>query len=124
LRDVSQVKAGLDSQGRLRDLEVVLASRDVIRVSCDYASRDARQPAEARWTLPSGEIVQVRTKFRRKSGLLLPSERQVTFPSRFDPKETEEILIEYGTYEIDPVIPDSIWTARGSFRFDGNGLVN
>jgi hypothetical protein len=124
LGDVAHLEAGLDARGRLRVLEVELDSGEIVSVSCDYASRDALQPADARWTLPSGEIVQVRTKFRRSAGRLLPSERQVVFPSRFDPNETEEILVEYGAYELDPSIPDSIWTARGSFRFDANGLVN
>ncbi len=123
LRDVERIDAKLDARGRLHEMELRLkAGDDVISVACDY-ERDAPQPSTARWRLPTGESVVARTKFRSEHGLRLPAERRVTFPSRFDPKETEEIRVEYGAYELNPSIPDSLWSAKGSFRFDANGLV-
>ena len=95
-----------------------------IVVECDYDTKlAAAQPALARWTLPAGDQVVVKTAFRREGKRVLPASRWVTFPSRFDPKETEEIHVEYGAYELNAAIADSIWTARGSFRYDENGLA-
>ncbi len=126
LQDVDRIEAALDGSGRLLGLEVLLRDdQGTVRVECDYDARgSATQPVEARWTLPSGDEVVVRTKYRREGGVVVPSVRQVTFPSRFDPKETEEILVEYGAYELNAGVSDSLATSRGSFRYDANGLVS
>lgn len=125
LSDVARFEASLDANERLRLLDVeLLGDGGRIVVECDYDEKfPASQPSLARWTLPSGDEVVVKTTFRREGKRVLPASRRVTFPSRFDPKETEEICVEYGTYELNAAIPDSIWTSRGSFRYDENGLA-
>jgi hypothetical protein len=124
LRDITRIEALLDAKGRLSTLDIVLRKDGTIHLNCEYDSKGKyNQPIVASWTLPSGEEVEVRTKYRREGGKNVPSTRQVIFPSRFDPEETEEILVEYGKYELNPEIPDNVWTAPGSFRYDSNGLV-
>ena len=125
LRDISKIEALLDGKGRLSVLDSVLRQEGAIHLECEYDSKGKyNQPIVAIWTLPSGEKVEVRTKYRRESGKNVPSTRQVIFPSRFDPEETEEILVEYGKYNLNPEIPESLWNASGSFRYDANGLVS
>ncbi|HET9886125.1 MAG TPA: hypothetical protein VFR10_01340, partial [bacterium] len=107
LRDVTRIEALLDAKGRLSTLDIVLRKDGTIHLKCEYDSKGKyNQPIVASWTLPSGDEVEVRTKYRRESGKNVPSTRQVIFPSRFDPEETEEILVEYGKYELNPEIPE------------------
>ena len=125
LQDISKIEALLDGKGRLSALDIVFRKEGTVHLQCEYDSKGKyNQPIVASWTLPSGEEVEVRTKYRRESGKNVPSTRQVIFPSRFDPEETEEILVEYGKYELNPEIPDDVWNAPGSFRYDSNGLVS
>jgi hypothetical protein len=125
LQDVSKIEALLDGKSRLSTLDIVLREEGTIHLACEYDSKGKyNQPIVAIWTLPSGEKVEVRTKYRRESGKNVPSTRQVIFPSRFDPQETEEILVEYGKYVFNPEIPEEVWKAPGSFRYDANGLVS
>jgi hypothetical protein len=124
LRDITRIEALLDGKGRLSTLDIVFRKEGTIHLNCEYDSKGKyNQPIVASWKLPSGEEVEVRTKYRREAGKNVPSTRQVIFPSRFDPEETEEILVEYGKYQLNPEIPDNIWNAPGSFRYDSNGLV-
>jgi hypothetical protein len=125
VRDVFRIDALLDEKGRLSVLDIVMRDEGSIHLECEYDAKGrAAQPIVASWTLPSGEEVEVRTKYRRESGKYVPSTRQVIFPSRFDPKETEEILVEYGEYELNAEIPDQLWNASGSFRYGPDGLVS
>jgi hypothetical protein len=125
VRDVLRIDALLDDKGRLCILDIVLRDEGTIHLECEYDSKGRyHQPILASWTLPTGEEVEVRTKYRREAGKYVPSTRQVIFPSRFDQKETEEILVEYGEYELNAEIPDQVWTAPGSFRYGADGLLS
>ncbi|MEZ5064825.1 MAG: hypothetical protein R3B81_08800 [bacterium] len=125
LKDLVEVGATLDGERRLVDLTVRLRTNgtpQAMTVHCDWQPRQP-QPGHATWVLPNGQEVGIETEFREESGRLVPASRHVTFPSRYDPGDTESIRVEYGTYEIDPEIPEEFWSERGTLRFDTNGLV-
>jgi hypothetical protein len=126
LEDVAAIDAELDAKGRLAMLDVTLRGEEgSVQLECEYDSKGrSTQPILVTWKLPTGEEVLVRTKIRREAGVYVPGARQVIFPSRFDPQETEEILVEYGTYELNPQVPDEAWDSPRSFRYDADGLVS
>jgi len=125
VRDVFRIDALLDGKGRLSVLDIVMRDEGTIHLECEYDAKGRYpQPILASWTLPTGEQVEVRTKYRREGGKYVPSTRQVIFPSRFDPEETEEILVEYGEYELNAEIPEQVWNAPGSYRYGADGLVS
>lgn len=125
LRDVSALDADLDAKGRLCGFRLVLRDAsgrdaDTLRLACTWTDARAPQPAACTWTLPDGGRVDVATTFRDEGARRVPGARTVSFPSRYDPGEREEIRIEYGPYELDP--PELPLEAKGTFRFDANGL--
>ncbi len=126
LRDVTRLDAALDAQGRLTGFRLQLRGApgrdgEILRLECTWADPRAPQPTQCTWTLPDGGTVNVTTTFRDESGRRVPGSRQVIFPSRYDPGETEEIRIDYGPYELNP--PDLALDAKSTFRFDENGLI-
>ena len=130
LREVRLLSARLDGQGRLAALNVDLREAGVdggsgeLGLICTYAgdSRDP-QPGYVRWTLPDGRPVEIRTGFRDEGGRRVPAERHLVFPSRYDPGEVEEILVEYGAYDLDSPIDEALLREPGTFRFGESGLV-
>lgn len=126
LRDVLRLDATLDAKGRLTGFRLQLRGApgragETLRLECTWADPRAPQPTLCTWTLPDGGTVTVTTTFRDESGRRVPGSRQVIFPSRYDPGETEEIRIDYGPYELNP--PGDPLAAKGTFRFDENGLA-
>jgi hypothetical protein len=130
LRDVARLEAGLRADGRLGTLEASIrgAAPDggigTLALACTWSDDPADpQPARIAWTLPDGREVGVRTTCRTEDGRRVPAGRRVVFPSRWDPGETEEIVVEYGRWEIDPPLDDALLRGPGAFRYDANGLV-
>lgn len=127
LRDVTVLEATLDARGRLAGFRLDLRgagghSGETLRLACEWTDARAPQPATCTWTLPDGGTVNVTTTFRDEAGRRVPGSRHVTFPSRYDPGESEEIRIDYGSYELNP--PADPLEGKGTFRFDENGLVS
>jgi hypothetical protein len=130
LRDVRLLSARLDELGRLASLDVDLRAAGVdggpgrLGLLCT-PSKDPRdpQPSYVRWTLPDERTVEIRTGFRDEGGRRVPANRDLVFPSRYAPGETEEILVEYGEYDFTSAIDDSVLADPGTFRFDESGLV-
>jgi len=127
LRDLADLQAGLDARGRLVRLRLELRSGgggavDTLELACAWDEPAAPQPSRCAWTLPDGGEVRVTTTFRTEKGRRVPAGRQVVFPSRYDPGETEEIRIEYGAYDLDPSADPR--KEPGTFRYDTNGLVS
>jgi hypothetical protein len=131
LRDVIRLEAGLDSEDRIATLTIDLREAGIdggpgtLSLACEPSPdpRDA-QPARATWTLPDGRVVDIRTTFRDEGGRRVPAGRRISFPSRYAPGESETISVEYGPYEIDVLLTDEVFSDRGAFRFDANGLVD
>jgi hypothetical protein len=128
LRDVLHLDATLDARGRIDSLTVDLRGQspdapERIRLACVYDSPQGELPELAEWTLPDGRPVRVSTTFRMEGEHRVPRERHIVFPSRWDPGETEEILVRYGTYEFGRERVAERLEGRESFRYDANGLV-
>jgi len=128
LQDVARLAAELDAAGRVRSLEVALRSQtrgvtDRIALTCTYDAADGDLPGLAEWTLPDGQLVRVSTSFRTQAGIRVPHERDITFPSRWDPGETEEIHVRYGEYAFGRGTVDERLHGTEPFRYDANGLV-
>jgi hypothetical protein len=122
LRDLTEFRAELDSAGRLVILDVRLReNEDELGFQCSYRGAE-HQPNLAQWSLPSGDVVRIETEFRDEAGRRLPSTRTVFFPSRFDPGETEEIFVRYGTYALNVEVTDAEVADARAFRYDENGL--
>lgn len=127
LQDLATLDAVLDASGRIVSLTVDLrgaAGREGERIAmdCVYEGADDALPHHVEWKLPNGEPVRVATDFRIENGRRVPAERFITFPSRWDPGETESIRIRYGPYDFDPSATAPAG-APAPFRFDGNGLI-
>lgn len=128
LQDVSRLAAELDAEGRIRHLDVELRTQtrgvtDRIGLTCTYRSSGEPLPDLAEWTLPDGQLVRVSTTFRLQDGRLVPHERDIVFPSRWDPGETEEIRLRYGEYEFGRNRVAERLQGIEPFRYDANGLV-
>jgi hypothetical protein len=126
LRDLARLEGTLDGEGRLAALSVQLRSEretEEMTMRCEWAEGEP-QPRRAVWTLPNSDRVEIETTYRSEGGRVVPAMRRVTFPSRYDPGETEEIRVVYGRYDLDPLIEEGEWTAHGTFRYDANGLVD
>lgn len=122
LKELLEFRAVLDESGRLLVLDLRMREgEEELGLQCSYHG-DEVQPSAAKWSLPSGDIVRIETEFRREAGRLLPSSRVVYFPSRFDPGETEEIYVRYGTYELNASVTDAELADSRTFRYDANGL--
>jgi hypothetical protein len=127
LRDVTRIEARLRSDGKLASFHAEFRpaegrAAETLDLTCVWRDVDAPQPTLCTWTLPDGGVVRVETAFRREQGRRVPAARRVTFPSRYDPGETEEIRIEYGPYALDA--PVELLEGPGSFRYDPSGLVS
>lgn len=125
-REMVRFTAELDGSDRLVSLEVELddgGGPQVVRLDARYDEPDRPQPDHATWTLPNGDRVDIATTFRREAERQVPDTRHITFPSRYDPGNTEEIFVRYGKYAIDVDVPDTVLADAGSFRYDENGLV-
>jgi hypothetical protein len=125
-RELERLAGRLDEQGRLTSLELTLReSQEAIELVATYGDEAAfAQPGEVRWVLPSGDTVVIRSTFRRELGRWLPQEREIVFPSRFDPAETERIVVCYGPYELNDEVPTDVFSERRVFRFDSDGLIS
>jgi len=125
LRDLARLTAVIDSHGRLEKLDVTTHEGDGVSMECAYGSGDPAPPQPSRvvWSLPDGERVEIRTSYRREMGRVLPARRDVVFPSRYDPGQTEELSVSYEDWELGVDIPDEVFRAPDSFRYDENGLV-
>jgi hypothetical protein len=126
-RDVTGLAARLDGAGRLVMFRLDLRGEaEPLRLSCRYgdASSASCQPTVASWTLPSGEPVEIRNTFRDVDGRALPAVREIVFPSRYDPAETERIEVRYGAYELNGPLAEELFAGPGAFRYDLNGLVS
>lgn len=125
--DLSHFKGTLDEFGRLEHLQVRFrgdTAQEVLVLECRYDEAGKRpQPDLATWTLPQGSSVKIHTTFRDEEGRVVPDSRLITFPSRYDPGETEEISVRYASYGIDVEIADEVFAGPGAFRYDANGLV-
>jgi hypothetical protein len=127
LRDVSWLEGRIDATGRLQAFHVEFRSSggrppEKLDLSCAWKDTRAPQPSSCTWKLPDGGTVKVQTAFRDEHGRRVPASRRVTFPSRYDPGESEDIHIEYGPYGTD--VPADALHAPGTFRYDANGLVS
>lgn len=127
LRDVSWLEGRLDDAGRLQGFHVEFRASggrasEKLDLVCTWKDGRAPQPSLCTWTLPDGGVVRVATSFRDEHGRRVPASRRVTFPSRYDPGETEDIRIEYGPYATE--VPADLLHAPGTFRYDSNGLVS
>lgn len=125
LRDLSRLTAGIDRQGRLERLELWTRDGERVLMECTYESGDHPypQPSRVDWSLPNGERVEIRTSYRAERGRILPARRDVVFPSRYDPGQTEELRVSYDEWELGVDLPDGVFEAPDSFRYDENGLV-
>ncbi|GJM44804.1 MAG: hypothetical protein DHS20C21_16460 [Gemmatimonadota bacterium] len=129
LQDIVRLESELDHAGRLRELSVDLRGEggrvpERIRLTCTYQTEEGSLPELAEWTLPGGDLVRVRTTFRRQGTTRVPAERHITFPSRWDPGETEEIHVGYGAYDFAGGDNSDRFADRHVFRFDANGIVS
>ena len=127
LRDVSWLEGQLRADGKLQGFHAEFrASKgrapETLDLVCTWKDAKAPQPSLCTWTLPDGGVVRVSTTFRNEHGRRVPATRHVTFPSRYDPGESEEIHIEYGPYATD--VPAGALDAPGSFRYNANGLIS
>ncbi len=130
LRDVLRLSARLDDAGRLASLDVDLrgagtdggAGRLGLLCTPSTDPHDP-QPEQAVWTLPDGRTVTIRTEFREEDGRRVPGARTIVFPSRYDPGETEEILVVYGVYDFNVEFGRDDFEGSGVFRFDPDGLM-
>jgi hypothetical protein len=127
LREISRLEARLSGDGRLRRLRLEFPTGpgrrvpETLGVDCSWEDARAPQPSRCTWTLPDGGEVRVTTRFRTEGNRRVPASRHVVFPSRYDPGETEEIRIEYGTYRWD--VPAGAFESAGTFRYDASGLA-
>ncbi len=125
-RELERLEARIDEDGRLVTLELTLREgHETIELLASYDDRAAlTQPPEFRWVLPGGGAVVVHSTFRHEQSRWLPAEREIVFPSRFDPAETERILIRYGRYDLNDDVPANIFSERRVFRYDSDGLIS
>jgi hypothetical protein len=125
-RELERLEGRVDEEGRLATLELTLREgHETIELVASYDDGAAlTQPPEFHWELPGGEVVEVRSTFRREQGRWLPAEREIVFPSRFDPAETERILVRYGHYDLNDDVPANIFSERRVFRYDSDGLIS
>ena len=126
LREASRFEAHVDAAGHLLSFHAELRpvqgrKPETLDLRCTWKDARAPQPSLCVWTLPDGGVVRVDTTFRDERGRRLPGTRHVVFPSRYDPGDTEEIRIEYGSYDFK--IPSDSFQGKGAFRYDENGLV-
>lgn len=126
-RDVSWLEGRLRADGKLLGFHVEFRASEgrvaeTLDLTCTWKDVKAPQPSLCTWTLPDGGVVRVTTSFRVEHGRRVPASRHVTFPSRYDPGESEEIRIEYGPYSIE--VPAGLLEAPGSFRYGAGGLVS
>ena len=127
LRDVSWLEGHIRADGKLSGFHAQFRATqgrapETLDLVCTWKDAKAPQPSLCTWTLPDGGVVRVSTAFRNERGHRVPSSRHVTFPSRYDPGESEEIRIEYGPYATD--VPAGLLESPGVFRYDSNGLVS
>ena len=124
LADLAQLDARLDDHGRITRLDLETREGDTIALDCDYdAARSYPQPDLVRWTLPNGELVEIRTSYAMRGDRALPESRHLVFPSRYDPGETEEIYVEYEDWDLGVEIRDELLHSADAFRYDANGLT-
>jgi hypothetical protein len=124
-RSLRSFEATIDAFERLLFLEAQFRDEEgLLKLRCSYDAAGKRpQPDLAVWTLPNGDSVEARTTFRAEGQKVLPESRVVTFPSRYDPGETERIEVRYANYRIGVEIPPAEFAAPGVFRYGPEGLV-
>jgi hypothetical protein len=124
LRDLAWLEAALDEAGRVRRLALATREGDEVELRCEYPGGSrAPQPRAVHWALPNDEHVEIATEYEADGDRVLPSRRTVTFPSRYDPGSTEQIVVAYRDWRLNAPVSDEDLRASDAFRYDANGLV-
>jgi hypothetical protein len=124
LRDLAWLEAALDDAERVTRLALATRGGEEVELRCEYPGGSrAPQPRAVHWRLPNDERVEIATEYEAAGDRVLPSRRTVTFPSRYDPGSTEEIVVAYRDWRLNAPVADEDLRAPDAFRYDANGLV-